>query len=327
MDSQIGYIALLIVGFVVLIGGGEFLVRGAVSLAVRFKLSPTVIGLTVVALGTSLPELAVSTEATLEGKSHIALNNVIGSNIINIGIVLALSAAIKPILSEPRHVKKDWPLLAISTSALLGFAYLNMLNWIAGITFIAMLIYFLYASLTSEDAVPEDAEHELEELEKSVGFKKLLLSAKPYFYLLIGFPGLIYGGQIVVDNSVSLAQNYGVPEAIISVTVIALGTSLPELTASLISIFKGGDKLAIGGIIGSNIFNILAIISTSSFITTITVSESDLTQRLPVMGLIAFILLPILYFFKGIPRLAGAVIFISTSAWYYVMTTQGINPN
>ncbi len=262
----------LILGLAFLVVGGEFLVKGSVSLALKFKISTLVIGLTVVAFATSAPELLVSLQASLNGHSDIALGNVIGSNIANIGLIMGLTAFIFTLPVSKLDYRLDyWFLLGI-TLLLFGLLKQNgQLGFIAGAIFVTILIGYNYYKIWSSrkqnikvSDLDVDTNSATDSIWKVLGF------------LLIGIIGLRFGAQFFVEGAAGIALEFGVSERVISVTVVAFGTSVPELVASIIAARKNEQDLAVGNLIGSNIFNILAVLGFTSLITPIEVSDYNL---------------------------------------------------
>lgn len=252
-------ILLLIVGFIALIKGADIFVDGASSTAQNFKVPKMLIGLTIVAFGTSAPELAVSMSALASGSSDMVLGNVIGSNILNILLILGIAALIKPIAVKDNTVRKELPLvLLISTLLVVLFldtvfagASANQITRSDGIVIILFFSVFLYylLALAKQKKEPKSTEEE----------PKFKLG-KSLFFVLIGLAAIIIGSDLVVDNASSIASALGISERIIALTVIAFGTSLPELVTTVVSAKKGEQDLLVGNIIGSNIFNICLVL-------------------------------------------------------------------
>lgn len=252
-------ILLLIVGFIALIKGADIFVDGASSTAQNFKVPKMLIGLTIVAFGTSAPELAVSMSALASGSSDMVLGNVIGSNILNILLILGIAALIKPIAVKDNTVRKELPLvLLISTLLVVLFldtvfagASANQITRSDGIVIILFFSVFLYylLALAKQKKEPKSTEEE----------PKFKLG-KSLLFVLIGLAAIIIGSDLVVDNASSIASALGISERIIALTVIAFGTSLPELVTTVVSAKKGEQDLLVGNIIGSNIFNICLVL-------------------------------------------------------------------
>ena len=249
---------LLIVGFVLLTFAADWLVDGASGLAKRLNVSDLVIGLTIVAFGTSAPELVVNVVATAQGTSQIALTNVLGSNIINTLVILGLSAVFCPIACQRNTFRYEIPLSFLAGFMVLIFGVCTKeINRLAGIVLLAFFVLFLIYSVYQAKSGAID---EIGDATKKMKIWKALL------LIVVGLVGLVAGGNLIVDNAVSIAQSWGVSEAVIGVTIVALGTSLPELATSVIAAIKKNTDLAIGNVIGSNIFNIFLILGLSSSI-------------------------------------------------------------
>jgi len=279
---------LLIAGFIILILGGNWLLKAAVGLSLRLKIPKIVIGMTVVSFATSMPELIVSLNSALEGHADISLGNVIGSNIANLGLVLGIVTVISTISVEKSFYKIDWPVMMLSSVVLYFFvAYDGVLQRYEGIILFILLIVFLVYLLKFQkpavvDEMPED------DIELPI---YLVL-----IYLVIGGLGLWGGSELLIKGAVNLANEYGVSERIIGVTIISIGTSVPELAASIIAVIKKEKAISLGNLIGSNVFNILAVLGITSMVTPITVQDSGLlTNDIIWMLVIALIIFPLVF--------------------------------
>lgn len=297
------YLAALL-GFVLLFGGGEGLVRGAVAMARRFGLSSLLIGLTVVAAGTSAPELLVSVSAALQGNADIAIGNVVGSNIFNVLGVLGISALIAPIIVKPAEVKRDTLIMVAAMIALAVAAQFGVIDWPMGLVLIAALVgYTVYSYRTEIKCRPAPSaelhEHEGEEFE---GPSKLWVGL---LYIALGLGALVLGSQLLVAGATEIARTFGVPEAVIGLTLVAIGTSLPELATSIAAAFRGHSDVAVGNVVGSNIFNALLIIGTTALVRPIGVAESMARIDVWVMVAAALVLVPLLIGRGRIGRIAG----------------------
>lgn len=284
-------IIFLIIGFLLLVKGADYFVDGAASIATKLRIPSFVIGLTIVAFGTSAPELAVSLSAALKGSNDIAIGNVVGSNIFNTLVVLGASAAITPIAVEKGIIKKDFP-LCILVSVLLGLLSLDMflfqsssmtIGRIDGITLLLVFIYFMYTTVKS--GMKQRSETEETEDKQSPSLWKSI------FICLVGLAGIIIGGDLSVDGAKEIARAFGLSEAFIGLTIVAFGTSLPELVTSIIAAKKGENDIAVGNVVGSNIFNILLILGLSATILPMNVSNTYLydIEILIIVSLITFI--------------------------------------
>ena len=246
----------LALGFLFLFLGGEFLVRASVWLALKFNISKLVIGVTVVSFATSAPELLVSLESAMSGHSQISFGNVIGSNIANIGLVLGLTCIVGPMKVDKESLSLNYPMMLISSLALfLALFFFNGINWIVGSVLFLALVLFLIVSVSSSSASDQ------EELEVDDS----LTLTKSVFLLVLGGVGLYFGADFFIKGAVSIAKSFNIDDRIISLSLVAIGTSIPELAASLIAAFKKQNGIALGNLIGSNIFNILAVLGITSF--------------------------------------------------------------
>lgn len=256
---------LLLGGLVLLAMGGELLVRGAVGLSQLLRISPLLAGLTIVGFGTSAPELATSIQAALAGSPGIALGNVIGSNIANILLVLGLSALLMPLAVRPDAFKRDALALAGSTVLCVAAVLLGTINAVAGLVLIAALAGYLFWAYRSE-RLSHDAEAQRHETELADTMPK---THNPWLLGLMVVSGLaaaIYGARLLVDGAVQLATAAGMSEAVIGLTIVAVGTSLPELIACLVAVYKKHPEVALGNVVGSNIYNVLGILGLTAVV-------------------------------------------------------------
>lgn len=256
---------LLILGFVLLIKGADFLVDGSASLAKKYNISNIVIGLTIVAFGTSTPELIVSLIASMNGNTEIAIGNVVGSNIVNIFFILGVSATIYPLATKSNTIWKEIPmsllaallLWVMANDQLINGDNSSLLSRIDGIVFLAFFIIFIYYTVGIAKSDTDDSpEIEIQNI----------TPGKSFLFIVLGLAGLIIGGKWIVDGAVALAKNMGLSESLIGLTIVAVGTSLPELAASAVAAYKKQTDIAIGNVVGSNIFNIFLILGISSLI-------------------------------------------------------------
>lgn len=267
---------LLIIGFVLLIKGADFFVDGSSSVAKILKVPTIIIGLTVVAFGTSMPELSVSVTAALRGSNDLAVSNVLGSNIFNLLVVLGCCALVKPVAAKWSLLKKEFPFSILITIILLlvdsDFSIMKILDgnqgfvlgrW-AGLLFLILFVLYIYATVKSALRSRAEAKDMEEEEYKTMN------PLKSGIYIVIGLIGIVWGGNLVVDSASNIALTFGWSQTFIGLTIVALGTSLPELVTSVVAARKGENDLAVGNVVGSNIFNILLILGVSSFITPIT---------------------------------------------------------
>ncbi len=303
----------VIIGLILLVVGGEFLVRSSIGLSFKLSISKMVIGMTVVSFATSAPELLVSLQAALDGSPAIAINNVIGSNIANIGLVLGITAIIGPIAVSKDFYKLNWPVMMLFSLVLYYFLWNdNVLTQIEGIILLVGLAVFLFVLIRSarkEDISIEEVDDSLAE----IGYGKI------FIWLLIGGVALYFGSELLVNGAKDIAQNMGVSEGVISITMIAIGTSVPELAASVIAAMKGEKAISLGNLIGSNIFNIASVLGLTAIIKEIPVTEAQILSRdiFWMLGFAAVLLLLVflpkkfvLNRFKGVFLFLGYFLFI-----------------
>ena len=311
-----------------LVAGAEVLVRGAAKLAAQFGISPLVIGLTVVAFGTSAPETAVSVQASFNGSGDIAIGNVLGSNIANVLLILGMTALVAPLLVSRQLIRLDVPIMIGASLVTFGLAWDGQLSRIDGaILFSAVVIYTLFLIISSrrENAVEGD-----DEFAKEFGLDE---PAKPNAGLinaglvLGGLVLLVLGSNFLVEGAVSLARALGLSELVIGLTVIAIGTSLPELATSILAAFRGERDIAVGNIVGSNIFNLLCVLGLASLVSpqAIGVSPNALAFDFPVMIAVAVACLPIFFAGYSINRWEGALFLAYYVAYtlYLVLSSTG----
>ena len=297
--------------------GAEFLVDGGVALAKRMKISALVIGLTLVSFATSAPELVVSTDAALKGFGGIALGNVIGSNICNIGLILGLSVLVAPFVINKQLLKVDVPIMLFVTVILAALCYFaGGVGRIAGACFFGIGVIYTVASIyvaRKKELAGEKGEEEEEE--------KPMALWKAIVLVLVGISMLCGGGKLLVNSAVYFAFLFKIPEAVIALTVVAVGTSLPELATSLIAAVKGENDIAIGNVVGSNFLNIVIIMGISPLcrpVEAFGIKTFDLISLL----VISFALVPMLYTGKKIGRISGAILVLLYIAYttYLVKT-------
>jgi cation:H+ antiporter len=294
----------IILGLIALVVGGEFLVRSAVALSFKLKISKMVIGMTVVSFATSAPELLVSLNAALSGFPAIAINNVIGSNIANIGLVLGITALVGSIVVDKSFYRLNWPVMMSFSIALFYFLYTDkeLTKVEGGILFVALIIFLV---ILIRHAKKETAFEEVDEGLAIVSNFKITI------WLLIGATALYYGSEWLVDGAKDLALKLGVSDAVIAATVIAIGTSVPELAASVIAAAKQERALSLGNLIGSNIFNIGSVLGLTAMIKAIPVTEDQiLTSDIFWMLGFSAVLIPLIFIPKKsqISRYKGLIL-------------------
>lgn len=309
----------LIAGILLLLFGGDWLVRGAVDLALRFKVSVLVIGMTVVSFATSAPELLVSVDAAMEGYSDLSFGNVIGSNIANIALILGLTSIVFPMVVRSRTYRIDYWVMVFVTALLFVFVYWdNLLSfWESVVLVVLLVVYNAYQIWASRRANKMDEELAEEELGENPGGDN---TWKMILYLVLGIGGLKIGAELLIDGAIVLARDWGVSERIIAVTVVSVGTSLPELAASMVASFKGEQELSLGNLVGSNIFNVLAVLGITGLIIDLPVkSEELITFDFPYLFGISLLLYPFIRFItKGkITRIEGMVMLLAYISYIY----------
>jgi cation:H+ antiporter len=309
-------IAYIILGLFLLVVGGEFLVRSSVGLSFKLNISKMVIGMTVVSFATSAPELLVSLQAAMDGSPAIALNNVIGSNIANIGLVLGITAIIGPIMVSKDFYKLNWPVMMAFSLVLFYFLQNDgLLIRIEGLSLFLGLIVFLVVLVKSTKE--EEESDEVDDKLATVGYGKIL------GWLAIGGLALYFGSEFLVDGAKTLAKSVGVSEGVISITMIAIGTSVPELAASVIAAVKGEKAISLGNLIGSNIFNIASVLGLTSLIKDIPVTEPQILDRdiFWMLGF-AFVILPLVFLPKqfNLNRFKGIVLFLAYVLFIYLVS-------
>ncbi|HKK82261.1 MAG TPA: calcium/sodium antiporter [Prolixibacteraceae bacterium] len=278
MDSSLISIIYLVLGIVLLVYSGDYLVKGATAIANHFKISSLVIGLTVVAFGTSAPELIVSLDAAVTGHPEIALGNVIGSNIANIALVLGLTVLILPMPVAQQTIKRSWPIMFVSGIVLYVSMQNNMVGHIEGILMFIALVLFIISSIKSSKRFPVNI---------NIPKPANKYPVWAYFVMvIIASTGLAFGSRLLVNGASSLAAELGISERIISITIVAFGTSLPELTASVIAATKKETDISVGNLVGSNIFNVFAVIGITSGIHVIDFSFAEFRVDLHFMMII-----------------------------------------
>jgi len=264
---------LLLVGLALLYFGAEGLVRGSSSMALRLGVSPLLVGLTVVAFGTSAPEMIVSVQAAYLGQGDISVGNVVGSNICNIGLILAFSALIVPIKVASQIVRIDTPIMIGTTALAIALLYDGALTRAEGIIFFLLLVAYVVFSIRI--AKKQAADPLAQEFSEEVRISKSGV-AVDVLMVLGGLVMLVFGARFLVDSAIVIAKAFGLSEAVIGLTIVAIGTSLPEFATSLIAAIKKEADIAVGNVVGSNIFNILGILGISAFITPL--SSSGITS-------------------------------------------------
>ena len=307
---------LLIIGLVLLYLGGEILIRGSVFIAIKARISILVVGMTVVSFATSSPELFVSLEAIFSGSSDIVFGNIIGSNIANIALVLGLTAILFNINISSKTLKTDYPFLLFST-ILVGFilSYYNVISRLTGVVFLLILSAFLYYMVTKSRKDDNVLANESDKENDNSIFKSIS-------FLFFGILMLKFGADFLVSGAIDIANYFNVNERVIAVSVVAIGTSIPELVTSIIAALKKEVDLAVGNIVGSNIFNLLAVLGTTALFKDIRITDANiLSIDYWFMFLLTIIFGALIYFLpKGIlNRAKGALLFLIYIVYIYII--------
>ena len=305
----------LIIGFVLLIKGADVFVEGSAAIATNFGVPSLIIGMTIVAMGTSAPEAAVSLSAALKGQNAIAISNVIGSNFFNLFMVIGICAIIRPMFITKDVLTRDYPINLAATLLVLVLCYTGMiLGHIEGIILLILFTLFLVAMIKiaqKEQAKSKTIEMEIPETRMSTGTS--------IFCIIIGLIGIIIGGDKVVDSASEIAIQLGMSQHLVGLTIIAVGTSLPELVTSIVAGIKGEEDMALGNVVGSNIFNLLLILGISSSIKSIPIDIVSIYDLLVLLGLSVIIYAYILKT-KKIGRIGGLLFVIAYSFYlFYVI--------
>ena len=275
----------LVIGFALMIWGADKFVAGASALARKLGVSPLLIGLTIVAFGTSMPELAVSVTAALRGANEIAVGNVVGSNIFNLLVVAGLSAAVCPLVMDKTLLRRDWPLSILASVLLLGAIApdLTIARWEG----VVLLIIFAFI-LTHQIRTALQNREQL----AAAAAEAPMSTAMIWVNILLGLACIVIGGQLAVNGATGIARMFGLSEPLIGLTIVAMGTSLPELVTSIVAARKGQNDIAMGNVIGSNLFNIFLILGVSSVITPIPVQATSIVDCLFLIAISAVFYLP-----------------------------------
>ena len=303
----------LIAGLIILVIGGESLVKGAVSIALRAKISSLVIGMTVVSFGTSAPELLVSLKAALSGHPDVSVGAVVGSNISNLGLVLGITVLIFPILVHRDSIRIDWPLMMLATLLFFGFAIDGLIDFYEGLFFVFILLAFtswlIYRSRKQGKILAAEQDITSEGASNSI-LKDVLL-------LLGGIVGLYFGAEWLINSVVNIAESHHISEKLISITVVAFGTSLPELVTCTMASLRKESDISVGNLIGSNLFNILAILGITAMVEPISVTESINNFDVYFLLAISALILPFMLLGKYFGRIKGGVLILIYIIYIY----------
>ena len=307
----------VLLGVLLLIGGGALLVRGASEIASAYGVSPMVVGLTIVGFGTSSPELVVNVVGTLRGETALAFGNVIGSNISNLGLVLGVAALVAPITIQGDLVRRELPLLLLATTIMAVLALDGPLEGMPAVigrtdSIVLILMFCIFIYITAHDLLAtKQTEALLTNINKHPEILIASSSRARWFLLFGGFALLFVGGEMTIRNGAVLATQFGTSPAIIGLFVVAVGTSMPELVTSIIAAVRGESDLALGNVIGSNIFNSLLVLPTSGLISQIPVPAGGIGDR-AVSWLFAAVLVPVFFIGKArLGRITGAMLLVA----------------
>ena len=309
---------LLFISFVLIIVGAMLLTDGSVAVAKKFHVPEFIVGLTIVAVGTSMPELTVSFMSALTGKGDMAIGNVVGSNIFNTLLILGVCSVASPIIFTKSNIRRDIPICIAATVALLGVTLLNQdITRLEGILLLAgyvtMVIFTIRADRKALAAAPQQ-EAKSEESDKPMPLWRIPI------WIIGGLAGLIYGGEMFVESASAIAREWGVSEATIAITLVAGGTSMPELASSLVSIIKGKASLALGNVLGSNIANILLILGTCSTVTPLTMGGVSMTDIYVCVGATFILMLSALVIGRDkLTRIEGVLFILCYVAYVYTL--------
>lgn len=280
---------ILVIGFILLIKGADYFVEGSAAVAKKFKVPTFIIGMTIVAMGTSAPECAVSVSAALKGANELAISNVVGSNMFNLMIVCGVCTLFMPLVVAKSTIKREFPFVILVGLILLAMAVLGRnVNHIEGVILLAIFVFFLVWMVRSARDKSPDMEEEVEDLNKEV--IKELAGWKCALFILLGGAAIAFGGQFVVTASTAIAKQFGLGDTLIGLTVVAFGTSLPELVTSVVAARKNQLDMALGNVLGSNIFNILLVLGLAATISPLTVLTENVIDliALTIMTLIVY---------------------------------------
>jgi cation:H+ antiporter len=319
----------LIAGIALLVFGGTLLVRGASEVAAGLGVSPLIVGLTILGFGTSSPELVVNIFGSLRGVTEIAFGNVVGSNITNIGLVLGAAAVVMPITLQSQIIKREVPLLILVTTIMTVMALDGLLQGQAAIIsrsegVILMLLFCIFFYVNTMDMIDVRRTDPINaEVADNPFLEEITVSKRRWLYVLAGFLLLFVGGELTIRNGVSLATSLGVSATVVGLFVVALGTSMPELVTSVIAAMRREPDLALGNVVGSNIFNSLIVLPTSALITSVAVPEGGVLDLLVSWG---FVVMLIPFFILGEARLSRAAgVFLLVLYGVYAISRIGLD--
>ena len=298
-------ILLIVIGLAFLIAGGEFLVKGAVGIAAKAKLSKLVIGMTVVSFGTSTPELIVSLQSAAEGLPEIAIGNVVGSNIANLALVLGITVMVFPMPVARNTIRYDWPMMMIASLLFYVFAFDLIVQRWEGFVLFAILIAFITFIIINSRKSQKISVKEIQGIDEIAA---KISTGKNLIFLLIGLVGLYFGSTWLIAGAKSLAEEVGLSKHVIGITIVAFGTSVPELVTSVVAAYRKETDISVGNLVGSNIFNILAVLGLTAIVKPIGIEANVISWDLLWMIGIALILFPMMIFKRKIGRISGVIL-------------------
>jgi len=298
------------ISLVLLYIGGEGTLRGVLAIAKKFKLSNILVSAVIIGFGTSLAELTVSIEAVITGSPDIAIGNIVGSNTANILLVAALAALINPITLTKIKINRDIFVLILASAALLLFKFINRLNLYSGLIFIGILLCYVFYSYFDDQKKEEIIENSSDQT---------ISILKASTYSILGILILIFGGWLLVNSAIRVAQSYAISEAVIGLTIVAVGTAIPELTTTIISSIKKNNELVIGNILGSNIFNILGILGITLLIENIPVTDEMMKKGIWEMIATTIFFIMILKFAKSLSRILSLFMLTLYSVYVFYL--------
>jgi cation:H+ antiporter len=331
-----GDFALLAAGFILLIAGGELLVRGAVAVAERLGMSPLLIGLTLVGFGTSAPELVTSVQAAVAGSPQIAYGNIVGSNISNILLILGLSAVIAPLAVQSKALRRDGAFVVVTAALLAVVGYTHTMDRVVGLAFIVLLAAYIVYAYFEERVVPVDSHEHTSAFEKAEAYDELhdgpirhqteakslaqrLGPVVPLFMALGGLAIIVAGGKLLVDGAIGLSRGIGISETVIGLTIVAVGTSMPEFVTCVVAALRKHGDVALGNVLGSNVYNVLGIGGTTAMIKPTSVPAEIVAFDAPVMVAASVALFVLAWSSYRITRLEGAALLACYVAYIYVL--------
>jgi cation:H+ antiporter len=315
-------ILIFTVGLVFLTVGAKILVDGASHIALAMGVSPLVVGMSIIAFGTSMPEFVFNLTSSTTDASDLAIGNIVGSNIANIALILGIVGILKPVTISSSIIRKEYPFMALTALMLFAFSLDGNISRADGTILAVIFVGFLYWMFKSGKVVEDAAVFDQFSKPKPEWLRNGL-------FILGGLAGLIYGADLMVDSATSIALSLGVSEMVIGVTIVAIGTSLPELAASVAAIIKKENDISLGNILGSNIFNVLFVIGFVSIFSPLTVADIwTLPFHMPYMLAVVLLILPLYVFFKSINRTGGVILLVVYAVYlfycYRISVTGGL---